>query len=109
MFFHCHHTLFEHRINAWREREIVYIRPLLYYLLSAQCFQTVHIAVSVCPSVPMMTYQLLNHLTDFLETWYEHYERGHHNVLFLDFVQSVISAWRAHEILRWGAAFGQLI
>jgi len=50
--------------------------------------------LSVCP------FQRLKKITDFHEIWYERYDiRGHLDLVLYDFLQSLITIWRAHKFV----------
>jgi hypothetical protein len=49
-----------------------------------------------------LKFQLLKLLTDFHETWYEHFPVGGHvNVEFINFLKLVTSPLLTHELVKW--------
>jgi hypothetical protein len=53
----------------------------------------------VCLSVPVL---VLSEFPDFHEIWYKSYAiGGRPNRKIFNFVHSVITIWRAHELVKW--------
>jgi hypothetical protein len=86
-----------------RCRKKIIVQFSLYYLLCS--LHGVHEmntyrADHVCLSVRMI--QLENCWTDFAEIWCRLYAiGGYHKIFLFNFLQSLLSTWRTHELVRW--------